>query len=187
MKAIPTLLDGVQYRSRLEAKWATFFSLCGWTWEYEPIDLNGYIPDFILPWNEPLLVEVKPIFSSDEATDHILKAIRSGWEGEILVLGATIGRPMACGSFDDDASLGVLYSPVGDGTSTEYDPVELGTSGASLFRCKICKSISIMSSFLSFHCRVNGCHDGDHHIESVNTKDFWRDAGNTVQWKGGRS
>lgn len=44
--AIPTLYNGVQFRSRLEARWAAFFDLCHWKWEYEPIDLNGWIPDF---------------------------------------------------------------------------------------------------------------------------------------------
>ena len=58
--AIPTLYKDVQFRSRLEAKWAAFFDLLGWPWDYEPFDLNGYIPDFILHLHEPVLVEVKP-------------------------------------------------------------------------------------------------------------------------------
>jgi len=61
---------GVQFRSRLEARWAAFFDLLGWKWEYEPFDLQGYIPDFLLHvpkyagvcWltTDTLLVEVKP-------------------------------------------------------------------------------------------------------------------------------
>lgn len=39
---------GIQFRSRLEARWAYIFDSMGWIWEYEPIDLNGYIPDFIV-------------------------------------------------------------------------------------------------------------------------------------------
>ena len=63
MNAIPTMYAGVQFRSRLEARWAAFFDLLDWKWEYEPIDLNGYIPDFLVtpPMDEPLLVEVKPL------------------------------------------------------------------------------------------------------------------------------
>ncbi len=37
---------GVQFRSRLEARWAAMFDLLGWPWEYEPVDLDGYIPDY---------------------------------------------------------------------------------------------------------------------------------------------
>lgn len=48
MKAIPTVYGGVCFRSRLEARWAAFFDLIEWSWLYEPIDLNGWIPDFQL-------------------------------------------------------------------------------------------------------------------------------------------
>ena len=46
--AIPTMYDGVRYRSRLEARWAAFFNRSGTPFEYEPFDLKGYIPDFVL-------------------------------------------------------------------------------------------------------------------------------------------
>ena len=37
---IPTLYNGIQFRSRLEAKWAAFFDLLGWEYEYEPSRLG---------------------------------------------------------------------------------------------------------------------------------------------------
>lgn len=46
--AIPTRYNDINFRSRLEAKWACFFDLLEWRYEYEPIDLQGYIPDFVL-------------------------------------------------------------------------------------------------------------------------------------------
>jgi hypothetical protein len=58
--AIKTLYNGIKFRSRLEAKWAAFFDLLGWEWEYEPFDLNGWIPDFLLKHGR-VLVEVKPV------------------------------------------------------------------------------------------------------------------------------
>lgn len=58
MKAIPTIYNGLQFRSRLEATWAAFFDLMGWKWEYEPCDFPGWIPDFLL--GERTYVEVKP-------------------------------------------------------------------------------------------------------------------------------
>ena len=48
MKAIPTIYEGRQYRSRLEAKWAAVFHLVGWVVEYEHYDLDGWMPDFIM-------------------------------------------------------------------------------------------------------------------------------------------
>ncbi len=45
---IPTLYHGRRFRSRIEARWAAFFDLANWPWEYEPFDLEGYIPDFVL-------------------------------------------------------------------------------------------------------------------------------------------
>lgn len=44
--AIPTIYKDVQFRSRLEARWAAFFDLLSWKWDYEPCDFKGWIPDF---------------------------------------------------------------------------------------------------------------------------------------------
>lgn len=71
--AIPTQYKGVDFRSRLEARWAAFFDLVGWEWEYEPVDLPGWTPDFRVlihypstnrdhpAMDRPALVEVKPL------------------------------------------------------------------------------------------------------------------------------
>lgn len=84
IKAIPTLYAGVQFRSRLEARWAAFFDLCGLQWEYEPEDFHGYIPDFKL--FDSLYVEVKPI-SGRFPSEVIDKAYKSGMKGPLLCLG----------------------------------------------------------------------------------------------------
>lgn len=79
VKAHPTKYNGVQYRSRLEARWAAFFDLIGWKHEYEPIDLPGWSPDFRVvfpcghsecPRTHSLFVEVKPYFSIEQFKDH---------------------------------------------------------------------------------------------------------------------
>lgn len=79
IKAHPTNYNGVMFRSRLEARWAAFFDLAGWSWEYEPIDLNGWSPDFRVHWDcwhsecpngHTLLIEVKPYYSIDEFRGH---------------------------------------------------------------------------------------------------------------------
>jgi hypothetical protein len=97
--AIPTQYAGVQFRSRLEARWAAFFDLIRWKWEYEPIDLDGYIPDFVLEGD--YLVEVKPIVKwpcavigcakcnntpRAEYDAAVQKIERSGWTGRHAIL-----------------------------------------------------------------------------------------------------
>ena len=63
IKAIPTIYNGTQFRSRLEAKWACFFHLCNLNYKYESegYTMNGvnYLPDFHLPEHK-IYVEVKP-------------------------------------------------------------------------------------------------------------------------------
>lgn len=61
MKAIPTTYNGQRFRSRLEARWAAFFDLAEVSWVYEPVDLAGWAPDFLLNLSVPVYAEVKPI------------------------------------------------------------------------------------------------------------------------------
>lgn len=57
----PCKYNGIQYRSRLEARYAAFFEFIGWNYDYEPceFELKGWMPDFYIS-NLELLVEVKP-------------------------------------------------------------------------------------------------------------------------------
>src|SRR3990167_8069916 len=48
VKAHPTEYKYIQFRSRLEAHWACFFDSLNWYWEYEPVDLEGWTPDFFI-------------------------------------------------------------------------------------------------------------------------------------------
>jgi hypothetical protein len=71
IEAKPTFYNGVQFRSRLEAKWAAYFDLEGWKWWYEPIDLGNWSPDFLIklePSDDGCYIEVKPIRKFDRDT-----------------------------------------------------------------------------------------------------------------------
>lgn len=77
IEAKPTEYAGVLFRSKLEATWARFFDVIGLEWEYEPMQMQGWIPDFLLGgwW----LAEVKPlnVISSDAMHSPVYeKAIR---------------------------------------------------------------------------------------------------------------
>lgn len=61
---IDTHYKNCRFRSRLEARWAVFFDMCGLRWEYEregfkDDDGNCYLPDFWMPDIETW-VEIKP-------------------------------------------------------------------------------------------------------------------------------
>jgi hypothetical protein len=85
--ARPTRYAGVEFRSRLEARWAAFFDLCKLRWDYEPIDLHGWTPDFTIetPYCK-VFVEVKPVdvCSRDPAFD---KAFAYWDKVQVLLLG----------------------------------------------------------------------------------------------------
>lgn len=83
-KGIPTIgARGIQFRSRIEAQWANIFETLEWDWDYEPIDLQGYIPDFIIKFDgdNEILIEIKGdvnIWKEDVYTPHKDKIIKSG-------------------------------------------------------------------------------------------------------------
>jgi hypothetical protein len=89
--AIPTVYKGVKFRSRLEARTACFLDLCGFLWDYEPIDLARYIPDFLveLPLGTTLL-ECKPAVHAQEFKAPCRKITRSGWVGPAIVIGSQL-------------------------------------------------------------------------------------------------
>lgn len=175
MNAIPTMYNGLQMRSRLEARWAAFFDTVGWPWHYEPFDLQGYIPDFVLLLHKPILVEVKPastivnhrlVFDVDE--DPRSKIEESGWEHEALIVG---NYPM---EHSGQWMLGESYEP------------EWCWSLAPMMRCRNCKKLSFHSACGSFGCRVHrsGCGDedlGDPALSDIWTA--WAIASNQTRWR----
>ena len=73
LKALPTTYRRVQFRSRLEARWAVFFDQLELHWEYEPQGFvldnrkdkhpdSCYCPDFLVrtPQGEDMWIEIKP-------------------------------------------------------------------------------------------------------------------------------
>lgn len=87
------------FKSRLEARWAEFFSRLGWKWEYEPHadfrkgsgEKHGWLPDFALiaqGENNPaerIYVEVKP--GSVNRRDVQVKIQDSGCTDPVLIVG----------------------------------------------------------------------------------------------------
>ena len=63
--AIPCQYKGINFRSLLEARWAYFFDKLGWAWEYEPFEMDGYIPDFLIFTGLDYFVDIKPYFNEE--------------------------------------------------------------------------------------------------------------------------
>lgn len=172
--AIETTYADTRFRSRLEARWAVFFDLVGWPWLYEPLDLDGYIPDFVLQFHRPLLIEVKPAVVCADLTAHTAKIEVSGWRDDALVVGAALWKHAVC---CDELQIGLLGEALIDG---------FGWGPGVLFRCGQCRAISIYHEERSSRCRVRGCHDGDDHLGYIAADlltSLWAEAGNVVRWR----
>lgn len=171
--AIPTEYRGTRFRSRLEARWACFFDNCGWPWEYEPIDLNGYIPDFILTFSEPVLVEVKPVLYYCEFAQHWPRIKESGWDKEAMILGAKIFQGNSC-------SWGAII-----GEHAQRQDGEWFLGEAVLETCQKCKVISFFNSEHRFSCAVYGCYDGNSFTDPwkhEEARSLFADCGRIVQY-----
>lgn len=71
--AVPTVYNGVRFRSLLEARWATLFDELGIKWEYEPARFKAgdgwYRPDFALDGVD-MYAECKPELPPAEMAPH---------------------------------------------------------------------------------------------------------------------
>jgi hypothetical protein len=175
--AIPTNYNGTRFRSRLEAKWAAMFDRCSWHWSYEPNDFDGYIPDFLLHFRVPILVEVKPLrWDESDHDEDILQAARtkvvhSGIKGEVLIVGTGIVP---------DQRIGMLMDINPD--TDEATPWHWAFG----FRCDHCGNRSFAPECNSWHCRARGCYDerdGRQHLGAWDVDEDFRRASSEVQWR----
>lgn len=200
LHGIPTKHKGRQFRSRLEARWATFFDLVGWRYEYEPFDCNGWIPDFALFGRKGvLLVEVKPdvgICSRDELTEP--KIVRADPNHEVLLVGCTL-----------DFWAGVRHHEhFRDYTDTDFGLLLEGPESRAQFppeaRCAMCWHVAKFATWsetlpaplgltvsgpIPEDAQFNRLGDGDGetylHVPAIQatTRRLWTEAGNRTQWK----
>jgi hypothetical protein len=160
---VPTTYRGVRMRSRLEARWAAMFDSLGWKWSYEPIDLDGYLPDFLVHFERgDVLFEVKGPNEEHEAAKFKIEC--SGWKGEAIVAGSDI-----------EAS---RFGQIAD-IDERLPGFEWGTCQA--FFCISCGKPSLLNEDDSWHCRRCGEREG--HVGELDLAQPWREAGNRVQWR----
>jgi hypothetical protein len=188
VKAYPTKYDRVRFRSRLEARWAAFFDLVGWQWEYEPIDLAGYIPDFIIHGKRqckrlPILVEVKPIEGDhDPLLERTQAKIEQcGWKSEALILSYF---------FPEDEYncrylgwLGEFWpAEVMGEDQLSIDSFAWGYASFQSVRDDHKARFGFCHNEMSYTDRISGFYDGSCGSFIAEAGDLWREAGNRVQW-----
>lgn len=182
-RGIPTEYHGTTFRSRTEARWACFMDALGWNWEYEPFDLAGYIPDFVvMGTGEPALIEIKAHVSRGELeaeAPKILAATEAAkWAGHVLIFGAT---PWCVRDADREELGPGMYL---GGPSGWLNP--LGWIECRGNHPGRCGEVAVYNSLDSFQAIPCGHYDGDGHLGYPPLgymREMWSQARNKTQWK----
>jgi hypothetical protein len=171
-KAPTTTVDGRRYRSQLEARWGTTFNLLGWPFEYEPFQLPGWIPDFLLMGATPVLVEVKPVYTFPPfVAEKVELAVPPH---EVLILGCTLPAVSMRRGVVSPRVLGWLGERSGDDDHTHlwWSDALLGErpDGGTGFRHREGSRFD----------RIGG--EGLSPGEPGAVAEMWAEAGNRTQW-----
>ena len=195
MKAIPIKIDGIQFRSKLEARWYLFMKKLGWKIIYEPEieGLNNWIPDFlIIGKDRKTLVDVKPIDTEDDWEKHPDRTrieesgIKNLPEYELLILGTNL-------QLDGKNHMGVFYvreQYYDSEKKTEFTG-ELSNSSDPVFS-KVDGKYGFMDHQGGWHCRITG-EGGKTYIfrdsygpgtssDYQEIDNMWNEAGTQLQW-----
>lgn len=161
MKAIPTRYNGTEFRSRLEARWAAYFDLRDFSWVYEPVDFEGWAPDFMIHTPAaPIYAEVKPVLMAWNAEQKWLEfpSLNHPWVKAQYLKASERWRDcwvLLLGEEPDEWGRGFLHDP----------PPELD-------RCGLWNDA---------HAFLGQNEDGEW-LSGREVRRLWREAGNIVQW-----
>ncbi|SMG40968.1 hypothetical protein [Dethiosulfovibrio salsuginis] len=97
------------FKTRQEAKWAAFFTLCGWEWTYLPGVFGEWVPEFSIKGaSGDIFVDVQSVSSVPRAALKEIRRATATHPLHCLVLGKSFLRA----SFDDEVRmLGWELSP----------------------------------------------------------------------------
>ncbi len=186
VSAIPTVYHGVRFRSRLEARWASFFDSQKWDWSYEPLDLKGYIPDFLVDFDchdmHNTLVEVKPLISLNHGLQFCRK-IERVWEGSAALVGTRWqlllqGNPVPPHTLLDSDGLlqeAPEHKPATSGHSIQIGRMRLPRQPWSAAYLQGPEPCSVHYKPYEFNM-----------LDSIKLQLAWCDAGNQTQWRGAK-
>jgi hypothetical protein len=149
---IKTTYNGIEFKSKLEAKIALFLDALKIKWEYEPKVFalsNGviYIPDFFLSELNTWL-EVKG--DIQEHNKEISRIFVENNKSELILI----------------SNKNAFWFSGRDEAGIEDDVVLVG-------ECSNCKSIFFCSNLGSYYCRKCKIHEGDHDIKYCLQSEFF--------------
>lgn len=183
-------------RSRLEARWAAFFDLIGWSWVYEPYDTGDWIPDFLVQGTSPFLVEVGPCVLDSEYSAKAAKPLaaylpipayceriahetcRHGddfvvrIEPERLTLVVGVSPLWAASQWLGREAAG-LITDNGDG----------GTGPVGWVVCRDCKAIAVSNLYYTNYPCGHAPHDDTFQLPGQEVVNTWNAAGAKTQWQ----
>ena len=169
LRALPTIYDGITFRSRSEARWAVFFDTLGVRWQYEPegyaLPAGNYLPDFWLPDLE-CFYEVKGQYPTDNEWEKA--CYLAEMSGHLVFIAF---HPMP--KFSELTSSGVkgesivVAGPLEDAYRSGERPHAWGDYGYQWAVCRLCGLVAI--TYAARGERIDcGCHhpgkdySGDH-------------------------
>lgn len=179
--AIRTTYRGVSFRSRLEATWAAFFDEMRWKWDYEPFDMDGWIPDFeVAIYGNKILVEVKPAHAYEDLVAATEGPQLAGRDVDVLLLGLRpIGLdyyPRNRAGWDEIFAVGIDNQRCwirGPGPRT-WEP-------SGLHRCRWCGFVGWNEPCKDKSCRADN--KGSDGMADLIVQSAWNRAKNATQWK----
>jgi hypothetical protein len=179
-----SVFRGITFRSRLEARWAAFFTQIGWTWVYEPFAGRSYIPDFLIQGSAPLLVEVKPYATAAEFMPECARVAHAleGWAHHIAVFGLSPFLELGQSILYEDSP--GLYA-AGPSAWGEQDSEECALAWATC--AEPCGRTIVWHRRDAYTGIPCGHHDGDHHLRGVqrtgvDVRTGWLLAGEETRW-----
>lgn len=183
-RGIPTVYAGIEFRSRLEARWAAFFDEIGWRWSYEPFDADHYIPDFLIHGERSMLVEIKPFHAYEQwapVIERVRSAVEGHWYGDILYVGVEPAAAVEPETGWGHGALGMLDEYIGD-LDGGYDENGKPWAGgaAVLGHCMTCGTRGVFHAWQSYAVRPCGHHKGSDWM----WRPAWANATNAVKWAG---
>ncbi len=178
IKSIPTTYDGVKFKSKLEAAYATIFNAAEIEWEYENqgFDLEGiwYLPDFWLPGIRTFF-EVKG--SHGERIDKTIKLAEAICEEDFAGLVDVPGDSWSpyMERLQDPTRMVVLGDSRGRmwNIFPELYKQDFADETAGVGKCYSCGKYYFFECMMTWTCRACGYYDGDSclahnfHIESL--------------------
>lgn len=181
---IPNSYKGRNYRSLLETRWAIMFEKLGWQAEYEPFELNGWIPDFMLIGKDKsLLVEVKPFSHIEQYYDSTVKIEKATKDTEhkqteVLLLGVNPAQECENWPFPRIGWISEVYelAEFPGKYIRSYGEARMWHSSKGLF--------CLGSVEGAYYDRINNSDwkdSGDYEVSLM--AEMWADAGSQTQWK----